>query len=194
VNSTRWRKSRSAYLAFRFDRHALSDGLDTAGGCRVPRQGPPTTRGRDGRLGVGAGRAVAPSPRAIPVGPLLCVIHGPTRGRAWSQTGARAELRRLAASAGARRRFAPHQLRHAHAVGDGPRRGAATGHPTSARSRAPRGDQHIPAGHRHHRDHQRDPRKTSGADSRERRPPRPDHTTSGPRPRQRKHPAFRGSI
>jgi site-specific recombinase XerD len=52
----------------------------------------------------------------MPVGPLLCVIHGPTRGRAWSQTGARAELRRLAAIAGVRRRFAPHQLRHAHAV------------------------------------------------------------------------------
>ncbi len=35
---------------------------------------------------------------------------------AWSQTGARAELRRLAVRAGVRRRFAPHQLRHAHAV------------------------------------------------------------------------------
>ena len=52
----------------------------------------------------------------LPVGPFLCVIHGPTCGRAWSQTGARAELRRLAAIAGVRRRFAPHQLRHAHAV------------------------------------------------------------------------------
>jgi site-specific recombinase XerD len=52
----------------------------------------------------------------LPVGPFLCVINGPTRGRAWPQTGARAELRRLAAQAGVRRRFAPHQLRHAHAV------------------------------------------------------------------------------
>jgi len=51
-----------------------------------------------------------------PVGALLCVIHGPTRGRPWSATAARAQLRRLAASAGVRRRFAPHQLRHAHAV------------------------------------------------------------------------------
>jgi integrase len=33
------------------------------------------------------------------VGPLLCVINGPTRGRPC-----------------VRRRFAPHQLRHAHAV------------------------------------------------------------------------------
>ena len=44
------------------------------------------------------------------------VVEGPTCGRGWSQTGARAELRRLAAIAGVRRRFAPHQLRHAHAV------------------------------------------------------------------------------
>jgi site-specific recombinase XerD len=52
----------------------------------------------------------------IPVGPFLCVVDGPTRSRSWSQTGARAELRRVAALAGVRRRFAPHQLRHAHAV------------------------------------------------------------------------------
>jgi integrase len=52
----------------------------------------------------------------LPVGPFLCVIDGATRGRAWSQTGARAEPRRLASIAGVRRRFAPHQLRHAHAV------------------------------------------------------------------------------
>ena len=37
------------------------------------------------------------------------------RGR-WSSAAARAELRRAAADAGVRRRFAPHQLRHAHAV------------------------------------------------------------------------------
>ena len=54
--------------------------------------------------------------RELPVGPLLCVINGATRGRHWSPAAARAELRRTAASAGVRRRFAPHQLRHAHAV------------------------------------------------------------------------------
>ena len=52
----------------------------------------------------------------LPVGPLFCVINGPTRGRTWSSTAARADLRRTAAQAGVRRRFAPHQLRHAHAV------------------------------------------------------------------------------
>jgi integrase/recombinase XerD len=37
-------------------------------------------------------------------------------GRQWSSAGARTELRRTAVAAGVRRRFAPHQLRHAHAV------------------------------------------------------------------------------
>jgi site-specific recombinase XerD len=44
------------------------------------------------------------------------VIDGPTRGRARSATAARVELRHLALTAGVRRRFAPHQLRYAHAV------------------------------------------------------------------------------
>jgi site-specific recombinase XerD len=52
----------------------------------------------------------------LPVGPLFCVINGPTRGRPWSAAAVRADLRRTATAAGVRRRFAPHQLRHAHAV------------------------------------------------------------------------------
>jgi site-specific recombinase XerD len=52
----------------------------------------------------------------LPVGPLFCIIDGPTRGRPWSGAAARGEFRRLAAAAGVRRKFAPHQLRHAHAV------------------------------------------------------------------------------
>lgn len=52
----------------------------------------------------------------LPVGPLFCIIDGPTRGRAWPATAVRGELRTLAAQAAVRRRFAPHQLRHAHAV------------------------------------------------------------------------------
>jgi site-specific recombinase XerD len=52
----------------------------------------------------------------LPVGPLFCVIDGPTRGWRWSSAAVRGELRRLAAHAGIRRRFAPHQLCHAHAV------------------------------------------------------------------------------
>jgi site-specific recombinase XerD len=52
----------------------------------------------------------------LPVGPLFCIIDGPTRGRPWSSAAVRSELRRLAARAGVRRRFAPHQLRHAQAL------------------------------------------------------------------------------
>lgn len=52
----------------------------------------------------------------LPVGPLFCVIVGPTRGHAWSASSARTELHQVALMAGVRRRFAPHQLRHAHAV------------------------------------------------------------------------------
>jgi site-specific recombinase XerD len=52
----------------------------------------------------------------LPVGPLFCVIDGPTRRRPWSGAAIRTEFRRVAARAGVRRRFAPHQLRHAHAL------------------------------------------------------------------------------
>jgi site-specific recombinase XerD len=52
----------------------------------------------------------------LPVGPLFCIIDGPTRGRPWSGAAVRTEFRRVAAQAGVRRRFAPHQLRHAHAL------------------------------------------------------------------------------
>jgi integrase len=41
---------------------------------------------------------------SLPPGPLFCVIDGPTRGRRWSATAARAELRALAVEAGVRRR------------------------------------------------------------------------------------------
>jgi site-specific recombinase XerD len=51
----------------------------------------------------------------LPVRPLFCVIVAPTRGHAWSATAARLELHRTAIAAG-RRRLAPRQLRHAHAV------------------------------------------------------------------------------
>ena len=52
----------------------------------------------------------------LPVGAVFCVIDGRTRGRPLSASNARQQLRRTAARAGVRRRFAPHQLRHAHAV------------------------------------------------------------------------------
>jgi integrase len=52
----------------------------------------------------------------LPVGSLLCVIHGPTAGRQWEASAARKRLHHAAIAAGVRRRFAPHQLCHAHAI------------------------------------------------------------------------------
>jgi site-specific recombinase XerD len=49
---------------------------------------------------------------ALPVG----ALRGPTRGRPWAPAGVRSQLHVSAGRAGVRRRFAPHQLRHAHAV------------------------------------------------------------------------------
>ena len=53
---------------------------------------------------------------SLPIGGLFCVIHGQSRGRPWSSSAVRTQLRHIAFQAGVRRRFAPHQLRHAHAV------------------------------------------------------------------------------
>jgi site-specific recombinase XerD len=52
----------------------------------------------------------------IPAGRLFCIVRGPTRGRPCASAGIRAQLHQAAGVAGLRRRFAPHRLRHAHAV------------------------------------------------------------------------------
>jgi site-specific recombinase XerD len=60
-------------------------------------------------------RALARRTRRLPIGPLFCIINGRTRPPMDHQRSARrASTRRR--SSGVRRRFAPHQLRHAHAV------------------------------------------------------------------------------
>lgn len=86
----------------------------------------------------------------IPVGPLSCVIDGRTRGRPLTTTSVRQQLRRTAAKAGVRR-FAPHQLRHAHAV-----EMAREGVPLNVI--------------RQRRDHRHRARAQSSDDSRQRRP------------------------
>ena len=68
-----------------------------------------TGRGSSSRPGERAGGAAG---RAA----VFCVVNGATRGRPWAAAAARCELRRVARQAGVRRRLAPHQLRHAHAV------------------------------------------------------------------------------
>ena len=44
--------------------------------------------------------------RQLPIGAMLCVIHGPTAGRRWEASAARKQLHHAAAAAGVRRRFA----------------------------------------------------------------------------------------
>lgn len=54
--------------------------------------------------------------RQLSIGPLFCVVRGPTRGvRAWDSHSVRHELRRLRERTDVRRRVAPHQFRHAMA-------------------------------------------------------------------------------
>ena len=67
-------------------------------------------------MGVVGVAALAGRARATPRRTAVLRGRGPTRGHAWSATAARLELHRTAIDAGVRRRLAPHQLRHAHAV------------------------------------------------------------------------------
>ncbi|MGZ4287894.1 MAG: tyrosine-type recombinase/integrase [Solirubrobacteraceae bacterium] len=53
---------------------------------------------------------------SLPVGRLFCVLRGPTRGRPCAPAAIRKQLHDAALEAGVRRRLAPHQLRHPHAV------------------------------------------------------------------------------
>src|SRR3954447_17765291 len=98
---------------------ALTEGdLEVARGSLIVRRG---KGGRRREVGMddwawGQLRPWLTARLALPVGPLFCIVSGPTRGRRWSVSAARAQLRDTAAAAGVRRRFAPHQLRHAHAV------------------------------------------------------------------------------
>lgn len=55
--------------------------------------------------------------QTLPVGALFCVIEGATAGRGWATADVRKKVKLLARDAGIRHRVAPHQLRHAHAVG-----------------------------------------------------------------------------
>lgn len=51
-----------------------------------------------------------------PIGPVFCVVQGPTAGvRAVQQTDVRSSLHRIAKEQGIRKRCTPHQFRHGHA-------------------------------------------------------------------------------
>jgi integrase len=93
----------------------------------------------------------------LPVGPLFCVIDGPTRGRPWSSANARVEFRpRRASQYPATLRAAPAPSRPRRRAR--PRVRAAQPDPTPARPRQPRHHLDLPTGHRHRRDHRHRPR------------------------------------
>src|SRR3954464_15220132 len=94
----------------------------------------------------------------LPVGPLLCVLTGPTRGRGWSPPAAREQL---APHRGAR--WGPAALGTPPAPprprrGDGARGRPADRHPTPARTYQPRHHLDLPTGHRQRRDYRLRPR------------------------------------
>jgi integrase len=146
--------------------------LDTRRGSVLVRHGK-NDRRREVGMDAWAWSAIQPwlaDRMQLPVGALFCVIDGPTRGRAWSDSAARVELRQLALKAGVRRRFAPHQLRHAHAVKLMHEGDRAAADPAPARPLTPVNDRHLPRGDQQRGDHLHRPRKTRANDARQRRP------------------------
>ena len=82
-----------------------------------PRQGRQASRGRNGPVGVGAPRAMAPATeRRCRPGRCSASCAVPRAGGPARRPGIRAQLHHAARAADVRRRFAPHQLTHAHAV------------------------------------------------------------------------------
>jgi integrase len=86
--------------------------------------------------------------RGMPIGALFCVLRGPTRGRPWSASGVRSQLRRAAGYAGVRRpvRAAPTPTCTRGRDGAGGR--AVARHPAPARPRQPGHHFDLPTGHR----------------------------------------------
>lgn len=74
------------------------------------------TNRRHGPVGLGAAQAWNARRETLPPGPYFCVNEGPTSGRPMSASMVREQLRTLQRRCGIRRRIAPHQLRHCHAV------------------------------------------------------------------------------
>jgi hypothetical protein len=106
---------------------------------------------------------------ALPIGAAVLHHRWPDPRTTVVKRGVRVELRRLAAQAGVRRRFAPHQLRHAHALELAREGVPVEHHPASGRPREPRHDVDLPAGNRPRGDHRHRPHPPGADDVRQRR-------------------------
>ena len=84
--------------------------------CRAITQADPLVTIRYGRLELGAASPVARAPRAHARRAAFLRHQWAYSRRPWSGSAAREQLRELAAAAWIRRRFAPHELRHAQSV------------------------------------------------------------------------------
>jgi integrase len=151
-----WRAGLRINEALTLTERDLEAGAGSVGGCATARAA------AGARSAWTAGAGITSGPGSSSGWVCRCVVEGRTRGRPWA-AAASAQLRRVAAKAGVRRRFAPHQLRHTHAV-----ELAHEGVPLNVIQRRlgthqPRGHLHLSAGDRQRRDH-RHRQRPQGAD------------------------------
>ena len=129
----------------------------------------------------------------LPVGPLFCIIDGPTRGRPWSGAAVRSQLRRPRGRQ-AQVRAAPAASRAR--AGARPRGRSAQHHPAPTRARQPRHDLDLPPANRSRGDHRRGTRPPRADDVGQRRAAtltERDHQRERPR-RSRFAPARAGAY
>jgi hypothetical protein len=106
----------------------------------------------------------------LPIGALLCVIHGPTAGRRWEASAARKQLHHAERGRGETPLRATPTAPRSRGR-NGARRRSARSHPASTWACQPGDHQRLPAGHRYQRDHQHRPRTALTNDLRHRRAP-----------------------
>ena len=106
----------------------------------------------------------------LPVGPLFCILAGPTRGRGWSATAARAELRRLASPGRCAAAIRAAPAASCSRDRDGARRDPAADYPEAARACPPRHHVDLSPRNRHTPDRRHDPSPPPAGDPSERRP------------------------
>src|SRR3954453_22805264 len=97
-------------------RSALARSTNGGGRCPPPRQRRTTPRSRHGRMGLATTPAMARHTPRAPRRTAVLHCHRSHARTGWATAAPGADLRRTAARAGVRRRFAPHRLRHAPAV------------------------------------------------------------------------------